>query len=90
MTLIRFFTMVCFYLPEGISKSSGFLHSCGSLYFSLHEKYPYSEFTPYLSVFRPNVEKYGTEKLRKWTLFTQCLSLSNRFYSFSIPVVYDQ
>ena len=27
----------------------------------------------FLSVFSPNAEKYGPEKLRTWTLFTQCL-----------------
>ena len=27
--------------------------------------------TPYLSVFSPNAGKYGPEKLRIWTLFTQ-------------------
>ena len=30
--------------------------------------------TEYLSVFRPNVRKYGPEKLRIRTLFTQCKS----------------
>ena len=29
--------------------------------------------TPYLSVFNPNAGKWGPEKLRIWTLFTQCL-----------------
>ena len=32
--------------------------------------------TPYLSVFSPNAGKYGPEKLRIRTLFTQCLSLT--------------
>ena len=50
---------------------------------ALREKYPYSEFpgpyfptfglnTHYLSVFSPNVEKYGPEKLRIGALSTQC------------------
>ena len=30
-----------------------------------------AENTSYLSVFNPNVEKYGLEKLRIWTHFTQ-------------------
>ena len=54
--------------------------------FSLREKCPYSEFfwsvfariqtehgeIPYLSIFNPNVGKYGPEKLQIWKLFTQC------------------
>ena len=38
---------------------------------SVHKKCPYSEF--FWSVFRPNVGKYRPDKLRVWTLFTQCL-----------------
>ena len=34
---------------------------------------PLQRDTPYLSVFSPNAGKYGPEKLRTWTLFTQCL-----------------
>ena len=37
---------------------------------TLHEKCPYSEF--FWSVFSPNMGKYGPEKLRIRTLFTQC------------------
>ena len=29
---------------------------------------------PFLSLFNPNAEKYGREKLLIWTLFTQCIS----------------
>ena len=36
---------------------------------TLCEKYLYSEF--FWSVFSPNAGKYGPEKLRTWTLFTQ-------------------
>ena len=50
---------------------------------SLCEKFSYSEFfwsvfsiqTDYLSVFSLNVGKYGPEKLRITTLFTQCFIL---------------
>ena len=37
---------------------------------SLGENFPYSEF--FWSVFGPNAGKYGPEKLRIGTLFTQC------------------
>ena len=40
------------------------------LAFTLHEKCPYSEF--FWSVLSPNAGKYGPEKLRVRTLFTQC------------------
>ena len=58
-----------------------------SLSIALRKKYPNTEFflvrifphlnwirrdTEYLSLFSPNVGKYGPEKLRIWTLFTQC------------------
>ena len=36
--------------------------------------------TPYLSIFSPNVEKYGPEKLRIRTLFTQCLAVPCNYY----------
>ena len=47
---------------------------------TLREKCPNTEFflvcilphSDYLFVFSPNVGKYGPEKLRIWTLFTQC------------------
>ena len=38
--------------------------------FETAKKCRYSEF--YWSVFSPNAGKYGPEKLRIWTLFTQC------------------
>ena len=31
--------------------------------------------TEYLSVFSPNAEKYGPEKLRMQTIFTQCMMI---------------
>ena len=34
--------------------------------------------TEYLSVFCPNAGKYRPEKLRRWTLFTQCWSVFSR------------
>ena len=46
---------------------------------TLREKCPNTEFllvlflnTEFLYVFSPNAGKYGPEKLRIWTLFTQC------------------
>ena len=36
----------------------------------LRKNCPNTEF--FCSVFSPNKEKYGPEKLRIWTLFTQC------------------
>ena len=33
--------------------------------------------TEYLCVFSPNAGKCGPEKLRRWTLFTHCITLSN-------------
>ena len=40
---------------------------------ALRERCPYSEF--FWSVVSPNAGKYGPEKLRIWTLFTQCSEL---------------
>ena len=37
--------------------------------------------TEYLSVFGPNAGKYRPRKLRIWTLFTQCLSKSRKFFT---------
>ena len=34
----------------------------------------------YLSVFSPNAEKCGPEKLQIRTLFTQCQSISDQFF----------
>ena len=43
--------------------------------FSMVRIFPHSDWkwrdTEYLSVFNPNMGKYGTEKLRIWTLFMQ-------------------
>ena len=50
--------------------------------FSLHEKYPYSEF--FWSVFSLNAVKYGPEKLPIRTLFSQCLWLISCHWSLSI------
>ena len=41
-----------------------------SMFSTQHERFPYSEF--FWSVFSPNAGKYGPEKLRIWTLVTQC------------------
>ena len=68
-------------------------------YLSLREKYPlfgvfpvrispHSDWirrdTPYLSVFRPNAGKYGPEKLRIQTFFTQCILLP-KLAELSLP-----
>ena len=68
---------------------------------SLHEKYPNTEFfliriflhsdwmrwdTPYLSVFSPNAGKYGPEKTRVWTLFTQFMLHVLRWIRKFLPV----
>ena len=63
---------------------------------TLREKCPYSDFfwsvffriltdtnARYLSIFSPNTGKYGPEKLRIRTFFTQCCP--NRFYFYRHP-----
>ena len=62
------------------------------IFLPLREKCPYSEFFGpyffafrlYLSIFSPNEGQYGPEKLRKWTLFTQCINLYNETFSEDI------
>ena len=66
-----------------IEKSELTLHI---LYFHVtlqfHEKCPYLKF--FWSVFSPNAGKYGPEKLRIRTLFTQCSVSSGVNFSHSV------
>ena len=65
-------------MPYQVNKWSNHCVKCVQIqspYFGLVRIFLYSDWirkdTSYLSVFSPNVGKYGTEKLRIWILFSQ-------------------
>ena len=55
--------------------------------------FPHSDwirrYTPYLSVFSPNAEKYGPEKLCIWTLFTQYINPKIKRDRLSFQLLYQ-
>ena len=64
---------------------------CLNTEFFLVRIFPHSDWirrdTPYLSISSPNGGKYGPEKLRIWTLFTQCLLVQKWKIWLSAPTL---